>query len=287
MVENTPQGTPNPLQKYFRQPAIYVKLPSEGKGYHPGVLNMPANGEIPIYPMTAMDEIMARTPDALFNGSATADIFKSCVPNITNPWQILQSDVDLLLVAIRIATYGHEMEISTQCPKCKETNNFGLDLRVVLDGLKSPDYTTPVAIGGLSIYFKALTYQQLNESTTKQFQEQKGLAMANESKDLNDQEKLDLLKKSLQSISELTTQGLVQSISVIKTDDGALVDNQQHIQEFVLNANKQIFEAMRDKLLQVRESTALEPIKIECPECKNKYEQPFVLDQSNFFASDS
>ena len=42
----------NPLQKYFRQPAIYVKLPSDGKFYPEGTLEMPVNKEIPIYPMT-------------------------------------------------------------------------------------------------------------------------------------------------------------------------------------------------------------------------------------------
>ena len=105
MVQNTPQGTPNPLQKYFRTPAIYVKLPSGGRGYPAGTIDMPENGELPVYPMTAMDEVLARTPDALYNGSATVDVFKSCVPNIKEPWNILQSDVDLLLLAIRIASY--------------------------------------------------------------------------------------------------------------------------------------------------------------------------------------
>ncbi len=40
----------NPLQKFFRQPAIYFPLPSKGQNYAPGVLDLPANGEVPIYP---------------------------------------------------------------------------------------------------------------------------------------------------------------------------------------------------------------------------------------------
>jgi hypothetical protein len=76
----------NPLRKYFRQPAIHLRLPSGGKFYPDGVVDLPPNGEIPIYPMTAVDEIITRTPDALFNGSAVPDILKSCVPNIKDPW---------------------------------------------------------------------------------------------------------------------------------------------------------------------------------------------------------
>jgi hypothetical protein len=60
----------NPLQQYFRQPAIYVQLPSQGKFYPAGTLNPSTTGEYPVYPMTAIDEITYRTPDALFNGQA-------------------------------------------------------------------------------------------------------------------------------------------------------------------------------------------------------------------------
>ena len=72
----------NPLKQFFRQPAIYVRLPSQGKFYPPGVLEMPATGELPVYPMTAIDEITYRTPDALFNGQATVNVLQSCVPDI-------------------------------------------------------------------------------------------------------------------------------------------------------------------------------------------------------------
>ena len=78
----------NPLRQYFRQPAIYVRLPSAGQFYPPGALTIPANGEIPVLPMTAIDEITYRTPDALFNGSAVVSVIQSCVPSIKDAWQM-------------------------------------------------------------------------------------------------------------------------------------------------------------------------------------------------------
>jgi hypothetical protein len=75
----------NPLTQYFRQPAVYVKLPSGGKYYSEGAIVMPANQELPVYPMTAIDEITYRTPDALFNGNAVVNVIKSCIPNIVDP----------------------------------------------------------------------------------------------------------------------------------------------------------------------------------------------------------
>ena len=84
------------------------------------------NGELPVYPMTALDEIAYRTADALFNGSAVADVIKSCMPNILDPWQISSADLDTILVAIRIASYGHEMDFTSKCPKCEESNDLVL-----------------------------------------------------------------------------------------------------------------------------------------------------------------
>ena len=106
----------NPLSNYFRRPSIYIKLPSEGKFYPPGMLDMPPNEEIPVYPMTAIDEISYRTPDALFNGSAVVNVISSCVPNIKDPWAMPSIDLDTVLSAIRIASYGHTLEIETTCP---------------------------------------------------------------------------------------------------------------------------------------------------------------------------
>ena len=72
----------NPLAKHFRQPALYIKLPSSGRFWPDGSIEIPLNGEIPVYPMTAKDEIMIRTPDALLNGAGTVSVIQSCCPNI-------------------------------------------------------------------------------------------------------------------------------------------------------------------------------------------------------------
>ena len=104
----------NPLKKYFRQPKIYLKLPSGGEFYNSNELDMPENSEVPVYPMTAKDELLFKTPDALINGQATVDVIKSCIPNIRNPWSMPSIDMDAVLIAIRLATYGEKMTISVK-----------------------------------------------------------------------------------------------------------------------------------------------------------------------------
>ena len=53
----------NPLKKYFRQPKVYITLPSKGKFYTDGTLNLPENGELPVYAMTASVGALARDVD--------------------------------------------------------------------------------------------------------------------------------------------------------------------------------------------------------------------------------
>ena len=83
----------NPLRKYFRQPKVYITLPSRGNYYPDGVLNMPETNELPVFAMTAKDELIIKTPDALLNGQATVDIIKSCIPAINNPWHMPSVDL--------------------------------------------------------------------------------------------------------------------------------------------------------------------------------------------------
>ena len=46
----------NPLQKYFRTPKVYVTLPSGGQYYPAGAIDMPENGELPVFNMELIED---------------------------------------------------------------------------------------------------------------------------------------------------------------------------------------------------------------------------------------
>lgn len=275
----------NPLKQYFRQPAIYVKLPSQGQFYPDGTLEMPPNGEIPVYPMTAIDEIAYRTPDALFNGSAVVSVVKSCVPNIKNPWAIPSVDVDTLLISIRIASYGHEMDINTKCPKCGEEANHGLDLRSVLDNIKPANYEQVLRNGDMEFYFKPMTYQDLNENNQMQFEEQR---MIQTLSDVNatDQQRAETMSMALKKITEITVKAMGQSISAIKTPT-ALVTERDFIDDLLKNCDRQLFTKIRDHVINLKAAAEIQPLKLKCGSCGNEYQQSITLDMSSFFADAS
>lgn len=271
----------NPLSQYFRQPSIYVKLPSGGQHYADGAIDMPANGELPVYPMTAIDEITYRTPDALFNGNAVTNVIKSCVPAIRDPWAIPAMDVDSILVAIRIASYGHNMEMSTTCPHCENEADYGLDLRTILEQIKTPDYSKPIIAGDLQIFFKPMTYKHLNDNNQKQFEEQKLLQVLPGS-EMPDVDKMTAMSAALVKITHITIDALSQSVAAVKTPDG-LVSEPEFIEEMLKNCDRRLFAQIRDHIINVKSQAEIQPIKLKCSACEKEYQQAVTLDMTSFF----
>lgn len=271
----------NPLRQYFRQPAIYIRLPSNGQFYPPGSISMPPTGELPIYPMTAIDEITYRTPDALFNGQATVSVLQSCVPDIKDVWSTPAMDIDTLLISIRIASYGHDMDFGTKCPKCGHECEHTVDLRNILDRMRTPDYNKSLKSGDLEIFFRPMTYKNLNDNNAMQYENQKLLQMLPDS-EIPENDKMNALSAALKRITEITVQALAQSIAVVKTPQ-ALVSEPEFLEELLKNCDRELFTKIRDHIVDLKAQAEMAPMNLTCPECSHQYEQAITLDMSSFF----
>lgn len=233
------QDPNNPLKKYFRQPKIYLRLPSKGKYYPPGALEMTESGELPVYPMTAKDELLFKTPDALLNGEATVDVIKSCIPAIKNPWAMPSIDSDAVLIAIRLATYGEKLEITTKVPGTGTERDFEIDLRILLDQLISFEYEPLVPVDeNITIELRPTTYKEFTENSLKTFEEQRIFRLANDDS-IPDNQKLQAFANSFKKLTDLTINLVVNSIAAIDTPEGKVVDK-RFITEFFANADKLI-----------------------------------------------
>lgn len=275
----------NPLKQYFRQPAIYIRLPSDGQFYPKGALDMPANRELPVLPMTTMDEIRYRTPDALFNGTATVDVIQSCVPNILDAWTIPNVDIDTILIAIRIATFGHELTIGTQCPACSTESDWSVDLRSVMERIRAPDYREAYPLNDLEIYLHPMTYRDINDNNMQQFQDQKALQVL-EDPNTTDQQRGQIFADMLAKLTAITTQALAQNIAMIKTPQ-AMVTDQTHITEWLANCDRTTFTEVKDRILATKTESEIKPLHIKCTNCEHQYDQPFTLDMTTFFGDAS
>lgn len=271
----------NPLSQYFRQPAIFIRLPSEGKFYPAGTIEHTVNGEYPVLPMTTIDEITYRTPDALFNGQAVCSVIESCVPNIKHAWAIPSVDLDTMLIAIRVATYGNDLDLMSTCPSCETESEYTINLTQIINSIQAMDYSKSLTIGDLEIYFQPLSYKQMNENSLTQFEEQRSLqAMQNE--DLNNDQQVRQLADVLKKINNVTTRALAQSIAMVKTPV-AQVTEFEHIAEWLNNCPRNTFATIRDFIIDNKRRSELQPLQVTCNNCGHKYEQPFTLNMTDFF----
>ena len=273
--------SPNPLKAFFRQPAIYLKLPSNGSFWPEGSVEFPHNRELPVYPMTAVDEITYRTPDALFSGQSVVDVVESCVPAIKHAWDMPYIDVNSILIGIRIASYGHAMEVSTVCTNCNHEDDFELDLRNVLNQLQTPDYTKKVEHGDLEIIFRPMTYEEQNKNNLEQYEQQRMISMIPAS-DLPDEEKIVRMAEVMKNITKLTVRALKTSIAAVRTPSAVVTDS-DHIEEFLSNCDRTVFNIVRDQVIALRQANELKPLSLVCTECGTKYDQQLSLDMANFF----
>jgi hypothetical protein len=269
----------NPLKQYFRRPSIYLKLPSGGVGYPPGTLNKTETGELPVLPMTAIDEITSKTPDALFNGSAVVEIIKSCIPDIKDPWSIPSTDLDAILLAIRSASQGNEMEIESECPSCNEIANYGINLIGVLQSMKPGDYTKELQISDLFIKFRPLFYKEMNQAAMAQFEIQKMFASI---EGFPEEERTKKTQETIIKITEVTMAVLSQTIEYVRTPS-MTVNEHEFILDFLQNCDKNVYIEIRDYHAKLKDSTQIKPQKIKCIHCQHDYEQTIVINVTDFF----
>ena len=283
MTENN-----NPLNKYFRQPSIYVSLPS-GVAYPPHVVTPSQTGELGVMPMTAKDEIRFKTPDALMNGQGVVDVIQSCVPDIKDAWQVKSYDLDTILVAIRIATYGETMEINFTVPGANEKVSHTINLPAILDQLRSTKVDSEIVLkDGLRIKIRPLTYQDMTSTSLQTFQQQKMYSAIQDSQ-LSDEEKAKRFNDAFKSLTDLNSSILLKNINSMTMTDGTEITDPKHIKEFVDNANATLIKEIEDNLVELRGQGAVKPLKMKATEDQIKkgapvtYEVPVTFDTSNFF----
>jgi len=270
----------NPLQKYYRQPKIYISLPSRGKFYPPGTISGdPAN--LPVFGMSAMDEIMMKTPDALFSGESVVATIKSCIPAILDPWKMPQIDVDAVLVAIRMATYGQKLETSFKCKECGEDNLYDLDLSKILDYFSSLTYQDQVIIGPLCVHLRPLTYKEMTEISMKSYELRKQLYQTFDSK-VTDSEKNKFLDGVYRKIAALSVDTFKRSISSIEVDDEEVTDS-AIIDDWLKNSDKELFDKLKEHIESLRDVWSIQSQKADCVSCGTENSVSINLDNSDFF----
>jgi hypothetical protein len=273
----------NPLAKHFRQPSIYLKLPSGGRFYPQGTLDIGATGEIPVYPMTVKDELLLKTPDALMNGTSIAEMIRSCCPSIKDPWTMPLIDLDPVLIAIRLASYGEGMDMTSNCTHCEENNEHTIDLRQILDNLKPiANFDKKNFLGGLVFDIQPQTFQEINTASQIAFEQQKLISTV-ENSDLTPEEKKAQFEAGFKKLTDLNIDTLVASIKTITTEDGTVVKEKELIKDYLTHTDRKTYDQVREMVQDILKVNALAAMPVVCTGCEKEYSIKLDFNQSNFF----
>jgi hypothetical protein len=274
----------NPLQKFFRQPAIYFMPPSGGRWWPPGAMNVPPTGEFAVYPMTSRDEVLLRTPDALLNGQGMVDVIQSCIPDIKDAWKMPATDVDAVLIAMRIASYGHQMDFESTCPHCNEEHTYALDLRSMLDQIKAPNFEETFTYEDITVKFRPQQYYGLNRNNKINFEVQK---LSQSIDNMTDEDaKVNETVIQMNKLVDLNLEILAECTESISFGEETVTDR-RYILEFYKNINSKMVSIVQTAYGELAAKGAIPKQKTQCAGCNEEMDMAITFDYANFFASGS
>ena len=274
----------NPLAAFFRTPGLHVRLPSAGAFLPEDEFDPTLAGDLPVYPMRAADELLLKSPDALMSGHAIVSMIKSCVPGIRDPKKISTPDLDVILLAIRAATFGDSMDIDVNCPSCETENSFTCSLGGIMATSKPIPPENPVRLSDqIVVYVRPYTLEIATRVALATFEEARKIQATEE---LEAQERAKIINDSYDRLSVLNTRALASSIVKVVVP-GNIVSDPNHIAEFIGNTDRNSIEKIETRLKEVNQLGIDKTVPVKCEKCDHDWKATIEFDPSSFFAKGS
>jgi hypothetical protein len=221
------------------------------------------------------------------NGQGIVNVIQSCIPNIVSAWDMPSIDVDTVLIALRIASFGNNMEFDSKCPHCQEENTHEVDLTVQLQNLAQPDFTEPVPVGQLKIKLKPQSYFNINRGESIRFEEERLMNALNMPEAVPAEEKAKIIEESMKRLAVLGTKAIANSTEYIEINGDERVSNSEFITEFYSKSDAAIVHQVQERLDQISVSAKLKPLSLQCNECSKPYSVDLTFDYASFFGKSS
>lgn len=281
----------NPLKQYFRQPGAYVKLPSRGQWYADNSISFNSEGEVAVYPLSALDDILLNTPDAMLNGQALEKVVKNCVPEIHNIKKLLLPDLEAIFVGIRAATSSGNAEYSKECPNCKFENTYDINCNNLLAQMTfiSPEDCVLNFNGELEIHIKPYDFLMRQLFIKKEFDEERLLrTLDDKNKDVDELTKAKILGESVDRLSSITFEMVANSIEkIVLLKDNVEVTDRAHINEWLISISKTQADTVIESVNKLNSCGVPKEIPVTCSNCATQWNDTISFDPSSFFGKRS
>jgi len=243
------------------------------------------NKEVAVYAMTALDQILLKTPDALLNGETLIQIVKHCVPDVSDTKLLVEPDINTLMLAIRVATSGSKCEHTTACPNCKTENTFELDLSNFLEGQSELEISPSIILDDeLEVFVRPFNFEQRNMSLLNELEENKAQTLLQNNNELSTEQQAQQVSKLINDMTvrlfDLLTKSVIM-IKIIKT--GQEVSDPDHIHEFIQNISKSQADAISNKVRELNRIGVDRSCRFKCESCGHDWDASMDFDPISFF----
>jgi hypothetical protein len=290
----------NPLAGYFRMPGLHVPLPTRGAFLPKEDYDPTLAGDVPVFPMKAADELLLRSPDALMSGMALEELVRSCVPSIRRPRLISTPDLDVILLAIRAATYGENMEVEVICPECKHENVFDCHLPSMMGRMT---FINPVNEARLSddiiVTLRPYNLETATLVAMESFNEARRLqgvadelavffedGSSAEEKEIANKRMADARNESFRKMSKINIDAISSCVISVAVPTGAVTDR-ANISEFINNTSQSWVKKIEKKLDELNSAGIDKHVDAACAKCEHKWTPEIEFDPTSFFDNGS
>jgi len=270
----------NPLlNRLNKLPGTTIRLPSKNLFYTNGEIDAESvDGEVQLFPMTATDEIMMRSIDMLFQGTAIENVIRRCLPQIKKPLELLVGDIDYILTQLRKVSYGANIPITYDC-----------------DCITDPKKLKEIADAGDNEYMVPVEYfiQNTKDLDAKDFARKFNVVLSTgEHVTLQPLRFSDFIKiQQLEDVQSLKDMAHIEEYVATNFTAVTLavdeVTDKQHIKEWYKRLPRLETEKIKSKINSMENWGIEFKYTITCKHCKKKKELKTQLNPMYFFTQPS
>lgn len=277
----------NPLSQFFRQATTYVKLPTLGKWYQDGSVHLTQDGEVAVLPLSAIDDILLNTPDAMLNGQALEKVLKNCVPDIKDIKKLLIPDMEAIFVGIKSASNEGKFDLDRTCEKCKHENTYEVNCtNLFATSTFVDDNDTKIIFNqDLEVHVRPYSFEMRQMFIKKEFDEEKLLrALDEKNQNIDEIAKAKILGESVDRLSKITFELVSKSIEkIILLKTNTVITDKNHINEWLTNISKAQADIVINAVNKLNAIGISKTIPFVCSNCEHSWEETMSFDPSSFF----
>lgn len=283
-----------------------LSLPTNGAFYDPAdqVLAEGVNpAAVRIVPLTALKENTFQDPIMMLSGKATEKLVRQICPDIQNPMKLCDIDMEAILLAARLVSYGSEMKVPHKCQnpemktpqelsaipkdeqvgdalfKCREENIVPVDLSAMIqkyapftdEVYKSFNLSLP---NGQSLMLKPIAYGDALRVMRDLMREN---ASTFNKDDLFSENMINEYVTRFERNEGIMLNTIMDQISFVQSRTGQRTSELAIIEPWLKTLPENILLKIQDKIKEMNDSFArLSVIQYTCPVCS--YENEFRVD---------